>query len=293
MKDMLHSSNIKLCYHIDNIRNIKTSPQPIDLVIAVTSRCNLCCKFCYVKNKPINDLDIEKVKHFIDVVNPKSIEITGGEPTIYKNFEELVCYISGKGIDIGMTTNGTMLHTIPTSVLAKFTWIRISINEYIDNGRKKDFILVVKSLPNVYWGYNYIFTSYLPHKVMTMMYDNVKYCRVTLDINADDATRDRFSKIDLPARYFKVEIPKPTDAPKECLLHYVKPLLESDGYVYRCFRDVEDFKKDDTKAYTDIDHPEKLLTYVDEGVNCKKCYNAERINFINNILNGVTHKNFI
>ena len=92
MQDIF-SSTTKLRFWSERILKIEDHPLPIHLVAAVTGKCNLKCSFCYLlDNKPI-DLDFNELKNFIEKLpSLKSIEITGGEPTLYPQINELIEY---------------------------------------------------------------------------------------------------------------------------------------------------------------------------------------------------------
>jgi len=109
---------------------------PISINLDLTSACNFSCPFC-VDSKLINagkSLTLEEVKKSIDILHSYGllsvILIGGGEPTLHKNFGEVVRYIKSKGLQIGIVTNGSRLDRIETVVkaLEKKDWIRISID---------------------------------------------------------------------------------------------------------------------------------------------------------------------
>ena len=113
---------------------MKKQPHPIELVVVATSKCNLKCSFCYVGNRSReNELNYKKLINFIHIIHPKSIEITGGEPCLYPRINELIHYARGRGIKVGMTSNGTCLHLLDEKNLKRLTWLRISLNHFIDN----------------------------------------------------------------------------------------------------------------------------------------------------------------
>ncbi len=118
---------------------------PISINLDLTSACNFSCPFC-VDSKLINSgkmLDPEDVKKTIDTLQShgllSAILIGGGEPTLYKNFEEIVRYIKGKGLQIGIVTNGSRLEKLEKvgDVLREKDWIRISIDAADERTFKK------------------------------------------------------------------------------------------------------------------------------------------------------------
>lgn len=85
----------------------------------ITNACNLKCKHCCNKStlEDFGGMPSECVKLLIDdlsIINTNSIYISGGEPTRYPSFMEIVDYIHSKGIDLALATNGTEIeHVMP------------------------------------------------------------------------------------------------------------------------------------------------------------------------------------
>ena len=109
---------------------------PISINLDLTSACNFSCPFC-VDSKLINagkNLALEEVKKTIDTLHSHGllsvILIGGGEPTLHKDFGEIVRYIKSKRLQIGIVTNGSRLEKIEAVVeeLKEKDWIRISID---------------------------------------------------------------------------------------------------------------------------------------------------------------------
>jgi len=109
---------------------------PISINLDLTSACNFSCPFC-VDSKLINagkSLTSEEVKKTIDTLHSHGllsvILIGGGEPTLHKDFGEIVRYIKSKKLQIGIVTNGSRLEKIEAIVeaLKEKDWIRISID---------------------------------------------------------------------------------------------------------------------------------------------------------------------
>ncbi len=109
---------------------------PISINLDLTSACNFSCPFC-VDSKLINagkSLTLEDAKKTIDTLHARGllsvILIGGGEPTLHKDFGEMVRYLKSKGLQIGIVTNGSRLEKIEEVVgeLRGKDWIRISID---------------------------------------------------------------------------------------------------------------------------------------------------------------------
>ncbi len=117
---------------------------PISINLDLTSACNFSCPFC-VDSKLINagkTLALGDVKGTIDTLHSHGllsvILIGGGEPTLHKDFGEIVRYIKSKRLQIGIVTNGSRLEKIEAIVkeLEEKDWIRISIDAAGEEGFK-------------------------------------------------------------------------------------------------------------------------------------------------------------
>jgi cyclic pyranopterin phosphate synthase len=92
-----------------------------DLRISVTDRCNFRCVYCMPKEVFGRDyqflpraqlLDYEEIARLARafVANGvRKIRITGGEPLVRKHVERLVEMLAPLGVDLTLTTNGTLL----------------------------------------------------------------------------------------------------------------------------------------------------------------------------------------
>jgi wyosine [tRNA(Phe)-imidazoG37] synthetase (radical SAM superfamily) len=109
---------------------------PISINLDLTSACNFSCPFC-VDSKLINagrNLTLEEVKKTIHTLHTHGllsvILIGGGEPTLHKDFGEIVRYIKSKRLQIGIVTNGSRLERIEAVVgeLREKDWIRVSVD---------------------------------------------------------------------------------------------------------------------------------------------------------------------
>ena len=102
-----------------------------DLRISVTDRCNFRCTYCmpkevygeafkFLPKEELLDFDeIEKIAKSFASLGVTKIRLTGGEPLVRKNIEDLISKLSRiNGIeDIAMTTNGYLLEPKIDSLL--------------------------------------------------------------------------------------------------------------------------------------------------------------------------------
>jgi MoaA/NifB/PqqE/SkfB family radical SAM enzyme len=109
---------------------------PISINLDLTTACNFSCPFC-VDSKLINagkSLTLKEVQKTIDTLHSHGllsvILIGGGEPTLHKDFEEIVRYLKSRRLQIGIATNGSRLEKIQAVAgeLKEKDWIRVSID---------------------------------------------------------------------------------------------------------------------------------------------------------------------
>lgn len=79
----------------------------------ITTNCNLRCRHCYNANflsdENYVEVDVEKIFNAFSKIEFKSIVIQGGEPLMVSNLEELIEKFRQKGVNVFVTTNGTLL----------------------------------------------------------------------------------------------------------------------------------------------------------------------------------------
>jgi MoaA/NifB/PqqE/SkfB family radical SAM enzyme len=78
----------------------------------VTRRCNLSCDYCFFRDPRKPDLpnaDLERILDRMWELGIAFLAFHGGEPTLRKDFPELVRYAHDKGFFLYLNTNGTRL----------------------------------------------------------------------------------------------------------------------------------------------------------------------------------------
>jgi len=90
-------------------KSLKHSPDILDLQI--TDVCNMCCKTCYADISNTGSvLSLQKIKEVIDSAHNLGfvfVSITGGEPTLHPDFNNIISYIKNKGFYIHLNINGS------------------------------------------------------------------------------------------------------------------------------------------------------------------------------------------
>lgn len=109
---------------------------PISINLDLTSTCNFFCSHC-VDSMILNTgnyLKLEEIKKTIDLLHSTGllsvILVGGGEPTLHKDFREIVGYLKKKKLEIGIITNGSRLDKVQqiADLLEEKDWVRISID---------------------------------------------------------------------------------------------------------------------------------------------------------------------
>jgi len=119
------------------------SYSPVSINLDLTSSCNFACPHCVDSGiiKTGKHLEFKTIKQTVDTLHEKGllaiILIGGGEPTLHKNFEEIVRYIKSKGLQLGIVTNGSRLSKVAAiaDLLGNEDWLRLSL----DAGTEKTF----------------------------------------------------------------------------------------------------------------------------------------------------------
>ena len=119
---------------------------PKKVYLDLTYRCNLLCKHCITKSSPYTDTSHElRIGKILSIVTELSecgvteIQIGGGEPLLHESWSEVFSRIVACGMDLIISTNGTLMNSRIASVLADIhpKEVRVSfeggpcVNDYI------------------------------------------------------------------------------------------------------------------------------------------------------------------
>lgn len=118
------------------------------LMVDLTHRCNMECANCYLPNRDIPDMDVDKLYEFLKKLPSRVIvRLIGAEPTIRKDLPEIIRNVKDCGHKVSVTTNGLRLSSKNYVNKLKESGLRmvlISMNgaadpdvyAIIDNGRE-------------------------------------------------------------------------------------------------------------------------------------------------------------
>lgn len=95
------------------IREKSASYHPILLTWEMTSRCNLNCPFCYIRDNSLDtEVSFAEAKDMIDCFVSEGlfeVYLSGGECLLLKDFLKIYCYFKKKGVFVTVFTNGTKI----------------------------------------------------------------------------------------------------------------------------------------------------------------------------------------
>lgn len=154
----------KIFYHIEKIIEYKNGkrPFPITVEVDLTNKCNHKCSFCFYSEHLKTSkatLDTKLIKERISELGrlgTKGVSFTGGgEPTLHKDFYEIIEHTKKEGIDIGCISNGSNIRKkYHSEIMQNLQWIRISMGGGDTESYKKiqgvdHFDRVVENLLNL------------------------------------------------------------------------------------------------------------------------------------------------
>jgi len=332
----------KILYHPEKIAAYVDGerPFPITIEIDLTNRCNHRCSFCYYAehigleaDKPSLDTNILKDR-LIEAkkLGTKAISFTGGgEPTIHKDYLELIKFTNEIGLDVGTITNGSAItEKNVDTIIENLQWIRISMaggdkESYSEVQGVDQFEKIVSNLkllskkkeeinPNFNLGVRTLVTSQNLHSLENFARIiknlNLDYWQFAPDQFTDDKgrfwndenTQKIFSNVTdilaekniklLTTTYMSSQ--EKLDYPTTCYAHFFMVAITAEGYLTFCknVRSEEDFHIGDINKNT--------LTEIWNGDKTKDIEKWVRPNncglfckhmAINNTLEDIVHPN--
>ena len=240
------STNTRMLSHRDFIENIWNYGmiKPVTFHLAPTDECNLSCDFCSVKDRGGNELTLEQCKMVIDTyakLGAKSMELTGGgDPLMYPHLIEVIEHAKHRGLAIGLITNGIALNDYELSWTKDLTWMRISLSG-IDFDAEDIYLDINSDEIKTYLGCSYVIGKNTTKEKLKQTHDVARHlkseyvrivpnCYSTSDIEWARTYAPLQIK-DYPEMFLQI---KDYNTPPMCYWRYVKPFVNSDGWVYQC-----------------------------------------------------------
>lgn len=106
---MINNSMHKILNYYEQLPEENTF---VDVIADITHQCNMTCKNCYIPNRDIPDMDLDKFKDFMERLGGKAfVRIIGAEPTMNPNCAEFIraVYTPKNGHSCSIVTNGLRL----------------------------------------------------------------------------------------------------------------------------------------------------------------------------------------
>jgi len=75
-------------------------------VLFITTKCNLSCRHCSVREDPGREMPLDMMKKIVDY-GPRKVNIMGGEPLLYSHLDDLLEIFNG--VQITVQTNGLLV----------------------------------------------------------------------------------------------------------------------------------------------------------------------------------------
>lgn len=176
-------TNAPLRLFIDNLS------LPIVCNWQITYKCNLNCKYCFIHKKNMEVKDWKKV-----ISNLRGIlilNISGGEPLLHSEFDEIVKYAFRHIPYLSLSTNGSLIKNYLNTIGKKFKRVQISLdgtekNQLIRGVSYKKIINNIeklhKSYPKLKISVECVLTKYNLKEIFELL-EMLKYFKISISIN--------------------------------------------------------------------------------------------------------------
>jgi MoaA/NifB/PqqE/SkfB family radical SAM enzyme len=98
------------------------------LGIGLTNDCNLNCAHCYRDTQTISHISLAQVQQICDSLAVERMGLGTGENALNPEFNAIVSYLSGRGVQLSIASNGYSLTAMPEAVLRMFSDVEVSID---------------------------------------------------------------------------------------------------------------------------------------------------------------------
>ncbi len=145
LRESLPRLQEKIPVHIKNICEVEKIP--LVSYLELTRNCNLRCIHCYNGVSSQKELDIDQIKTVLDdLANLGCLDLvlTGGEPCLHKNFEDILWYARDKRFCITLKTNGTLINERLASLFKKTLVSEVHISLYSLKSEEHEGITKIK-----------------------------------------------------------------------------------------------------------------------------------------------------
>ena len=267
-------------------RNVKATEEgrawPVTIGIAVTTRCQLACPFCAVKERPDGmSLSWEDFKTAIACGRPgwtQGVEFNGGEPGLWPDISKGIMWADCNGLSVGVVTNGALLSHVPHAVLDLCAWIRVSLNGFEEGQSIPDAWIRGRITGNFVWHIGASFRAL--EKAVEWCRRASTHLRLVVDALAPkregliENAREAAAMFDGMIRF---DAGTAHGAATACLMLAWKPMVGWDGYVYPCCCEGTPERERTLPRRFRLCHVSEFKAWLERGskdacFRCKNCY---------------------
>jgi len=122
---------------------------PIKLQLNPTNRCNIKCRFCWLRDFDLGGANYEEIEpqRYLEIIEEasklgvKSIEITGGgEPLCRKDILDIMRKVKRRGIYGELITNGTLITVETVKEIINMRWDRVVFSLDAPDAETNDYL---------------------------------------------------------------------------------------------------------------------------------------------------------
>jgi MoaA/NifB/PqqE/SkfB family radical SAM enzyme len=320
------STGVKFWKHRGAMESYRdgTGRSVISTHIAPEGRCNLSCDYCSVTHRTFHStLDLETIQDYVTKLKSRGLKAAiltgGGEPTVYKRFNELAEWLLDEGLDLALITNGTQFKRVSDKVLDGLSWLRISMNRFdhwetrITVPRERIGKQTVVGMSLCHSGNNND-DAFLEAVARMADENEVSYVRVLPDcmlpqrelVREHKRLEQLFETLPSGGKFFhQVKI---HGAPSQCKCHqaHFRPYLSEEvdpetgrpGLVFPCDSVVLNDRAMKFKSIYALCRPEQILDFLDGRIqqkfdatkHCTGCVFTRTVNMLNDYVErGIEH----
>jgi len=133
----LLTSGEKILLHPSRVRQLLAGAVdkvfPVSAHVYLTNSCNHDCSYCseivYRRDYPAKlrtDLAYSLMGQLAEVGTKSVVFIGGGEPTLHKDYQQIVLSAVANGLQVGLVTNGSRESML--EVAEHYSWVRVSMD---------------------------------------------------------------------------------------------------------------------------------------------------------------------
>lgn len=121
---------------------------PDVLTMAITAKCNLSCRHCWVNSGPdvsalcAPEIQVRRIVEEFAMAGGAAVRFTGGEPLLHPHWLALVASAANAGLKVFLQTNGTLWSRDVLESLCSIQSLQISIQVSLDGATAETHDLV-------------------------------------------------------------------------------------------------------------------------------------------------------